>query len=210
MGRMICIIACSLLPHLYPSCGVLRLSWTKHRLHLQCDLEEGRSDGVPNWLFPSSPQLLPFPGGGLWIDMESDLQRGWRDSGTIHITSTFIHNPAVTAVLKVCHLPVTSHVLLLNYCSTFHSFYSLTKWAHSTVSDQTCWPSGNSSAERMCNCPMHWLTHVAGVPFPRCYPNASTVRWNWLMCMHALVKDQRCPVCHLYLSLCVCPVFTHL
>ena len=51
-------------------------------------------------------------------------------------------------------------LVLVSLCSTFPSFSYLMRWAHCTALDQTCWPSGNSSAKGMSTCHLHLLTYM--------------------------------------------------
>ena len=51
-------------------------------------------------------------------------------------------------------------LVLVSLCSTFPSFSYLMRWAHCTALGQTCWPSGNSNANRMWKCHLHLLMYM--------------------------------------------------
>ena len=80
-------------------------------------------------------------------------------------------------------------LVLVSLCSTFPSFSYLMRWAHCTALGQTCWPSGNSSANRMWKCHLHLLMYMELALLLHQKPSASMVRCGWLF-----VVMIRCPV----------------
>ena len=73
-------------------------------------------------------------------------------------------------------------LVLVSFCSTFPSFSYLMRWAHCTALGLTCWPSGNSSANRMWMCHLHLLMYMELVLLLHQKLTASMVRCGWYLC----------------------------
>ena len=69
----------------------------------------------------------------------------------------------------------------VSLCSTFPSFSYLMRWARCTALGQTCWPSGNSNANRMWKCHLHLLMYMELALLLHQKPSASMVRCGWYL-----------------------------
>ena len=149
---------------------------------------------------PPPPPFTPFPGFTLPPQLQpSSLPSGvaygliWKVTyGEGRQTRTRYISQVDAAVRDFLHWMNTwvEALVLVSLCSTFPSFSYLMRRARCTALGQTCWPSGNSNANRMWKCPLHLLMYMELALLLHQKPSASMVRCGWF-CGDDLMSSER-------------------